>query len=315
MKILIWGAGGIGGFYGSKLQSAGHEVVYVARGIHLEALQNTGLTIHHPDYHFSDSVNAVCQNQLQRQYRCNDFDLIILSVKSTATASFVSDMGGWLSETNTPILSLQNGVDNERLLSEIVGEQRVLGGLAVRIGGHILEPGIIEAKGIAQVIFGQWQSNSHKKINNDNLLKKLLLIFNQADIDAFLSPDIRRELWRKLIINNGVNPLSVLTETDTRHLTSDPVLKRSVYKMMEETVLAAACDGVVLNQSDVEEMFELISTFDAIKTSMLVDYEKGRHVEVEAICDAVIERCHSINADCSVTELVSTLVKLKVSSK
>lgn len=312
MKILIWGAGGIGCYYGARLQASGNQVVYVARGNHLEALQNKGLVLRHPDFNFTSAVTALSQEQLNEQYQCDDFDLILLTFKSTATAAYVEEMSQWLRDSYTPILSLQNGVDNEKLLAEALDEDRILGGLAVRIGGHILEPGVVEAKGVAQVVYGQWPNNSNQQ---NKVLSLLPEAFSQSGIEAFLSSDIQRELWRKLLINNGVNPLSVITETDTRHITADPSLGRTVYKMMEETAKAASYDGVVLERSDIDEMFELISSFDAIKTSMLVDYEKGRPIEVDAICGAVIERCHATSTECPMTELIMALVSVKVSKR
>ena len=59
MKIIIWGAGGIGCYYGARLQQAGHQVVFVARGEHLLALKNTGLSLRHPEFKFHDSVEAL----------------------------------------------------------------------------------------------------------------------------------------------------------------------------------------------------------------------------------------------------------------
>ncbi|MGB0283009.1 MAG: ketopantoate reductase family protein [Neptuniibacter sp.] len=306
MRIVIWGAGGIGCYYGSKLQLAGHEITYVARGDHLEAMQLKGLVVEHERLSFSGAVSAVDQTELLNNYNCDDFDLIVLTVKANATQEIISQSRHWLSRGQTPVLSLQNGVENEQLIAEAVGNSRTLGGLAVRIGGHIQEPGVVTAKGIAQIVLGCWPSVAETN-NTKYFTEKLVDTFNRAGIPTTHSEDIQKELWRKLLINNGVNPLSALTELDTKSITHDSVYKHVVYKMMEETALAARNHGVDITERDVDEMFNLISEFDAIKTSMLVDKEKGRPLELDGICGPVLR--NTDNGQALLTALISNLLK------
>lgn len=309
MRIVIWGAGGIGCYYGSKLQLAGHEITYVARGDHLEAMQLKGLVVEHERLSFSGAVSAVDQTELLNNYNCDDFDLIVLTVKANATQEIISQSRHWLSRGQTPVLSLQNGVENEQLIAEAVGNSRTLGGLAVRIGGHIQEPGVVTAKGIAQIVLGCWPSVAETN-NTKYFAEKLVDTFNRAGIPTTHSEDIQKELWRKLLINNGVNPLSALTELDTKSITHDSVYKHVVYKMMEETALAARNHGVDVTERDVDEMFKLISEFDAIKTSMLVDKEKGRPLELDGICGPVLR--NTTNGQALMTAFVNRLLQPQV---
>lgn len=309
MKVAVWGAGGIGCYYGARLQCAGHEVVYVARGEHLGALQTQGLTIEHEAFQFSGQVRAVDQKTLLDKHHCAEFDLIIFAFKANSTAEILAAASTWLKQGECPVLSLQNGVENELLIAAVIGKERTLGGLAVRIGGHILEPGVVAAKGIAQVIMGNWPQQSQNppvKMLTDQLVET----FIAAKIDCTLSEDIQKALWKKLIINNGVNPLSALTGLDTRALTSDAVYGRYVYKMMQETAIAGEHAGVKLTQGDVDEMFKLISEFDAIKTSMLVDREKGRPLELDGICGPVLRNAGADQAE--ITALVNRLLSDQV---
>ena len=308
MKILIWGAGGIGCYYGARLQNSGNQVTYVARGEHLNALQSQGLKLSHPEFYYSGDVSAISEEQLISQRHSSDFDLIILAFKSTSTEESLIRLADWLKCSDTPILSLQNGVDNEQIIASLVGEERTVGGLAVRIGGHIIAPGVVEAKGVAQVVYGQWPNSRQ---HENAVVKRLDSAFAEAGIEAFQSSDVQKELWRKLMINNAVNPLSVLTEWDSRKVTSHPVYGKTVYSIMQETARAAAADNVDITEKDVDEMFALISGFDAIKTSMLVDYEKGRPLELEGISGPVIKRCKTLSIDCPFTELISSLVRTK----
>lgn len=308
MKFLIIGAGGIGCYYGARLLQAGHEVTFVARGDHLAAMQQHGLSVIHEALQFQAAVDAIDTETLLAQRRCADYDLILLTLKSGTTEDWLASTREWLQSAKTPVLSLQNGVDNEPLIAAVLGAARTLGGLAVRIGGHIIAPGHIEARGPAQVVMGRWPQQDAP----DAGLEALTDVLNAAQIPTRLTDNIRYELWKKLVINNGVNPLSALTGLDTRRLTADPVLGGKVYAMMQETALAARADGVSLTQADVDEMFALISQFDAIKTSMLVDREKGRPLELEEISGAVIRRCQQQGTSAPITELVQRLLQLEI---
>ncbi|RTE66397.1 2-dehydropantoate 2-reductase [Amphritea opalescens] len=308
MRFLVIGAGGIGCYYGARLQLQGHQVAYLARGEHLQALQNNGLSIHHPQLDFNQPVDALDIDQLQSRFQCQDFDLILLTLKAGATASILTQLADWLNTAETPVLSLQNGVDNEPVIEQALGRQRTLGGLAVRIGGHIIAPGKIEATGPAQIVMGSWPNQSSEQIFPAATLATFAAAFNEAGIPSQLSDDIRYELWRKLIINNGVNPLSALTRLDTQALTSHPTFGKTVYRMMQEVAKVSAADDVTLSQADVDEMFELICNFDAIKTSMLVDKEKGRPLELGGISGAVIQRAAQLKVEVPNTELVHALL-------
>lgn len=308
MRFLFIGAGGIGCYYGARLQLQGHHVCYLARGKHLQALQQKGLRVSHQELNFNTQVEAVDIDALKKDYQCADFDLILLTLKAGATSSILSQLESWLTSSDVPVLSLQNGVDNEPMIEQTLGRYRTLGGLAVRIGGHIIAPGEIEATGPAQVVFGSWPNHNSTQIFSPASLALFADVFNDAGIPARISNDIRHELWRKLLINNGVNPLSALTRLDTRSLTSHPTYGKTVYRMMQEVAAVSQADDVNLSQQDIDEMFELISSFDAIKTSMLVDKEKGRPLELDGISGAVIQRAQQLGIDVPNTELVHALL-------
>ena len=310
MRFLIVGAGGIGAYYGARLRAAGHEVLFLARGEHLEAMRTHGLRVTHPDFRFDQPVDAIDQASLIESRAADDFDLIVLTIKAGATASLMASLQPWLSDSSTPLLSLQNGVDNESVIAASIGAERTVGGLAVRIGGHIVSPGVVEATGVAQVVMGAWKRASDNP-PLQNRLQGVADAFNQASIPTTLSDDIQQALWRKLLINNGVNPLSALTRLDTRSLTAHPELTRTVYQLMEEAALAASADGVTMTRDDIDEMYRLICQFDAIKTSMLVDLEKGRPLELEAISGAVVERCKRLGREAPLSALIQALLALQ----
>jgi len=307
LRLLIVGAGGIGGYYAARLLHAGHEVVLTARGAHLAALQEQGLTVQYGDEVWSFPVQAMDHSGVVARYAPDDFDAIVVTLKSTATETMLAELGPWLYHGKVPVLSLQNGVDNEPALASLLGEHRVLGGLAVRIGGHIVQPGVVEAEGPAQIVMGEWPlaaGSDHRGL----LLQELQAEFEAAGIPTTVSENIRYELWRKLVINNGVNPLSALTGLDTRSLTHHPEFQKIVHGMMAETVAASKADNVNLGPEDLAEMFDLISNFNAIKTSMLIDKEKGRPLELDSIAGAVLRRCERLGVEAPYTMTVNALL-------
>ncbi len=307
MKFAMLGAGGIGCYYAARLIDAGHECVLVARGEHLHSLQQNGLNLEHPEYQFHAPVAATDVAGLCREYDCNNFDLLILGAKGGATASILDEMESWLAQGNAPVLSIQNGVTNEELIEQRIGKERTIGGLGIYISGHIVSPGHIKAQGAGQIDFGAWP-NAESNPTMAEFCHTLETVFTDAGIHIRLYDDVRYALWRKLVLNNGVNPLTALTDQKTGMITKDPILSHTVRTMMAETARAANAAGVKLTDADVEEMFDLICNFGDIKTSMQVDMESGRSLEVNEICGPVIEYCKKINQPAATTELICRLL-------
>ena len=140
-------------------------------------------------------------------------------------------------------------------------------------------------------------------------LKNLQDAFNQAKIPTFLSSNIKLELWKKLIINNGVNAICALLRKETGVIMHHEKLSKIVYGLMRETANAALNKGISISKEDVDEMFELITNFDSIKPSMLVDVENNREIELEEICNVVIRNCEAQNLDAPYTRTISTLLE------
>jgi 2-dehydropantoate 2-reductase len=270
------------------------------------------LRVNHPEWRFDAPVKACSLEQFLQNPSPPEADLIILCVKAIDTEAVADRLADRLGESSAPVLSLQNGVDNEAVLTRRLGAERVLGGLAVRIGSHLTAPGVIDAVGPAQVVMGQWPTAAASS-NSAELLDRLDAVFNQAGIPTKVTDNIQLELWRKLVINNGVNPLSALTRLDTGTLVHDPGLSQIVYGLMTETAAAAAADGVMLSETDCREMVELLLLFDPIKTSMLVDFEHNRPLETEEICGAVLSRSRRLQREAPYTFTVYQLLRLAAS--
>lgn len=309
MKLIVFGAGGVGSYFAAKLLQAGHDVLLVARGDHLRALQTEGLHVLHPDFTFLSPVTALCMDALLHVDPF-EYDAVLLLTKSTATREAAQFLASWLKKQVKPpyIVSLQNGVENEAILCDYFAEEYVIGGLTRKIGAHIVIPGRVEAVGSAETILGTMCSTSE----NEQFLDTLSRTFNEVDIPTQTTYDIKQELWKKLIINNGVNALCALLEVKTGVLFEHTKLASLVYGLMQETAKAARSLHVKISEEDVNAMFELIKHFDSIKPSMLVDLEQKRSLEIEEICGVVIRALHQINDDAPYTKTVATLLEFKM---
>jgi len=312
MKIAVLGAGGIGCYYGARLISAGYKVVFIARGEHQQALRRQ-LSLTHPGFSFSAPVDSRTLEEFGNAQSASSTELILVCCKSADTPGLLQQLKPWLARNPLcTLLSLQNGVTNEDHMLRALGAERTLSGLAVRIGAHVLAPGVVEATGRGEIELGAWPSVQA----NPTASLRAQAIFNvlqQAGIPVTLCADMRYAKWRKLVINNGVNPLSALTFLDTRGMTRDPVLRPFIHALMQETVTAANLAGVAMDASVADDMLDLITGFDAIKTSMLVDREKGRPLELDDICGPVIQQYEAAGLVATHTALVSTLLQHNLS--
>jgi 2-dehydropantoate 2-reductase len=303
MHICIIGAGGVGCYYGARLVQHGVKVSFIARGEHLKAIQEKGLHVKHSEFDFFQEVEAY-DMQMLMQKNPRDFDAIIVLVKAMYTEEIAKDLQTWCSSFSPYIISLQNGVENETILAKYLNPQKVIGGLSVKIGAHIIKPGVVNAVGVAQTPLGLWEESEEGKV----FLEELVKVFNKSAIPTTISENIALELWKKLLINNGVNPICALLERKTKEVVLDEKLSQIVLGMMHETALAAKNVGVDISKEIVNEMFEIIKKFDSIKPSMFVDKEHNRPMELEEICGVVIRNCAQMGLDAPYTKTIATLL-------
>ena len=149
MRIAVLGSGGIGGYYGTRLANAGHDVVFVARGAHLEAMQHRGLTVRTPEGETTIAVMATADTS-----RVGPVDLVLFCVKSFDTEPAARALKP-LMASDTTVLTLQNGIDNASGIAEIVGTASVLPG-AVYVALQLPHPDVVvRTGGEGRIVFGE----------------------------------------------------------------------------------------------------------------------------------------------------------------
>lgn len=304
---MILGAGGVGSYYGAKLLDGGCEVLFVARADHLKALKQDGLKLSSSTYSFEGQVRAYSFEELS-QGELEDTDVIILAVKSTATKEISQRLNPiYLSCKKQPyILSIQNGVENEEVLCEYFPKQKIIGGLTRKIGAHIIKPGVVEVAGSAvETIIGAWE----KQIDDEKILEAIASDLKNSNLKCEVVEDMKLELWKKLLINNGVNAICALLHVKTGVVMHHEKISKIVYGLMNEAAIAGQKVGVRISKEDVNTMFNLISNFDSIKPSMLVDREFKRPLEINEICGIVIRYCEALGQDAPYTRTIATLLE------
>ena len=270
MKILVMGAGAIGAYFGARLQQAGEDVVYCARGENLRVLRERGLDI--TSIRGDLRLGPVVATDDPRQFA--PYDLILFCVKVYDTEAAAAQIRGCLAPGGA-ILTLQNGVENEDRLTALFGAGSVMGGNA-RVGVELTAPGKIVHQTTGTIEFGELDGIITPRAD------AIAQAMRRAGIFGALSTNIRASRWDKLMWNAAFNTVTTLTRRTVGEVLDDPEGYALVRNLMMEVRAAAAADGVELSG---ERIAQILTHSDRnlrpLKTSTLQDLERGKPLEVE----------------------------------
>lgn len=273
MKVLILGAGAIGSYFGGML-SKKYEVTLIGREAHINAIKKNGLKI-------TGKTNIRAYPKAFTDISESDkSDLIILTVKSYDTKKAIIEAIPYIK--NSLVLSLQNGLNNEEIISKIIGEN-VIGGITSN-GVTFVLPGEIYHAGVGETVIGELNF----KITNR--IKKIQKMFNSVGINCKVSKNIIGEIWAKTIVNACINPITAIYR-----IKNGEILKNLKYlKILEEVCMegieVAKKANVKLPDCDILEKTKEIARKTANnKSSMLQDIEMGKKTEIDAINGAIVE--------------------------
>src|SRR5438552_814255 len=228
MRIVVMGAGGVGGYFGAKLARAGETVTLIARGEHLTAIQRDGLRIRSSVE--GESVVRLAAGAGVRGLSAAE--VILFCVKSFDTETAAERIRPIVGP-DTAVLSLQNGVDNEDTIDEILGPGHAMGGVA-QVFAAIDRPGVIAHHFAGRIIFGELDGRLTPRAES------LARAFARAAIDAELSTDIRRAPWEKYVLICAVAGMTALTRCPIRLIRDTPWCVRMLRASVEETVASLA---------------------------------------------------------------------------
>lgn len=247
MKILIYGIGGAGGYFGAKLAKAGYEVTMIARGKHLEAIRKNGLEVESINGNFRVFPKLATDNFEE----VSTPDLVILGVKSWQIAETATLLKAIITE-KTMVLPLQNGADNVEKLLRILPQKNVLAGLC-KIVSFIESPGKIKHASFEPLItFGEINNSITPRI------KKVQEIFNNSEITNNIPEDIQLEIWKKFLFIVTISGIGGLTRVPIGKIVESDYLFDLMQKTALEILTVANAKNVALTPEHIEEVFEII---------------------------------------------------------
>ncbi len=278
MRIAVFGAGGVGGYFGGRLAQAGEQVVFIARGDHLNAIQSNGLKVDSiaGDFHISPAEAS------DDPQRVGIVDAILVAVKAWLVPQAALAMRP-LVGAETFVVPLENGVEAPGQLSEALGAKHVLGGLC-QISSLIAAPGHIRHVGIdPYVAFGEMDSSHSQRA--DMLLKS----FQRAGVKAAIPDDIQVAMWDKFLFIASVSGVGAVTRSPMGIYRSQPETRQMLVAAMQEILEVAQMRGVRLPEDIVEKRLAFIdNTGPSVMASMQRDILEGRPSELESQNGAVV---------------------------
>ncbi len=274
-SYAIIGAGALGGFYGARLQRAGCDVHFLLHSDY-EHVRKHGLICESKDGDFTlPRVNAYCD--ARDMPRC---DVVCVCLKTTQN-HLLPELLPPLAQGDAAVFVMQNGLGIEDEVAKIVGPQRVMGGLCFLCSNKI-GPGHIRHLDYGDVRIGEYSADG-TPIGVTNRMRQIAADFERAGISTELSPDLLLARWEKLVWNIPYNGLSVALDSTTDHLMADPHTRALVQELMSEVVTDAAACGRRIAPEFVQDMLDRTDRMKPYRTSMKIDYDERRPMEVEAI--------------------------------
>ena len=271
----ILGTGALGGFYGAKLQKSGLEVHYLLKSDYQQVSEN-GLIIESKDGDFTlPQVNAY--NNVDKMPQC---DVVIISLKTTQN-QLLPDLLPPIVKDDGVVLVLQNGLGIEADVAKIVNNVSIIGGLCFLCSNKVA-PGHIHHLDYGQITLGAYAAN-YQATGITKKMREVGTDFENAGISIELLEDLLLGRWKKLVWNIPYNGLSVILNATTNELMADLYSRTLVEGLMNEVSLGAKSTGRLIPASFIQTMLDYTVKMKPYRTSMKIDFDEKRPLEVEAI--------------------------------
>jgi 2-dehydropantoate 2-reductase len=287
--IAIVGAGAVGCYYGGRLAEHGCDVHFLTNTGY-EHLRRQGLIVKSPDGDFTIAAGDL---HIYRQVSAMPkADWVIVTLKTTANAFFEPLIAPLLKE-QTPILTLQNGLGNEEQLGALFGSNRILGGLAF-VCSNRMEDGSIRHIDHGEIRLGEFDGPPRART------REIAELFNSSKVRCQVLEDLRHGRWEKLVWNVPFNGLGAALDKTTDKLIATAQGRSLVCRLMLEIIATAAGAGIRLPADLLDRKIKETQTMGAYRTSMQIDKQEGRPMEIEAILHRPLEmaRANHIPAPC-----------------
>jgi len=298
MRIAAMGAGGVGGYFGARLQQAGHDVTFFARGRHLEAIRANGLKVESPH---GDALLKV--RVLEDPREAGVVDVVLFAVKLWDTEAAAEKLRPVVGP-DSAIIPFQNGVESIARLRKVFPEKAVLGGSAY-IATRVKAPGVIEHTGeMSRLQFGPVVPSQEEKA------EAFLAACREAKINAEIPADIVKANWEKFVFLVAVSSATAVARAPLGVVRSDPDLRWLFEQAMRETWRLGRAHGVALADDFVEARMKFADGLHAgMKASLAHDLENRGRLEAPWLCGAVARMSEEVGLEAPVNRAVYAALK------
>ncbi|HVN95746.1 MAG TPA: 2-dehydropantoate 2-reductase [Syntrophorhabdaceae bacterium] len=278
MRIAVFGTGGAGGYFGAQLARAGEDVVFIARGKHLEAIRQHGLCLETT----AGEVLIQPAQVTDDPHRAGPVDVVLLGVKTwqvTEAARAIKPMMG----SDTFVVPLENGVEASSQLAEVLGPKRVVGGLCGTLS-WIVGPGRIRSIGESHFIkFGELTGGPSGRT------EKLRVAFQRAGVKVEVPSDIQVSLWEKFLVVVSFGGIGAVSRAPIGVIRTIPETRQLLTQALTEVILVAKARHVGLPDDSMEKAMAFLSSLaPSGTTSLQRDIAEGKPSELEAWNGAVV---------------------------
>jgi len=288
MNVIVLGAGAIGSVYAAKL-AANHDVTVVARGAHVQAINREGLRMIGREVltapvRATTAVDAVPPNTL-----------VLLTTKVNDNRAAAASIAH-LVRDDTIILCVQNGLHGERIVKAAIGDRSVVLRAVTQFGAIFREPGVVDLK-----------VSGYTLIEAGDRSRAIASLLTASGLDGRVSDDINVDVWRKLIFNCVINPITSIIGTEVGGI-ADVGLDALNQIVIDECLHVARADGVAF---DIDFLHALKEVFGPSRNiaSMRQDLLKGKPTEIDHMNGAVVELGRRYGIACPVNAALVTIIK------
>jgi len=302
MRIGVLGAGSMGSLFAGSLAGSGGDTVLLAReSAHVDAIRDGGLRLRRHDGS-ATTVSVPVSTDPEDVPPC---DAVLVCVKSYDTDAALREWGDAVREAD--VCTFQNGLGNAETLGEHLDPARVLAGTtshgAVREG-----PGVVRHAGVGETRVGRYFAG------NDAAVRDLADALTGAGVETTVVADPRAAVWRKVLVNVGINAATALARVENGALVESESGRRLLRRAVVEATRVARAEGVEVGADAVTETLTVAERTASNRSSMRQDVEAGRRTEVEALHGAVVDRADAHDLPAPVNRTLADLVRLAQSS-
>jgi 2-dehydropantoate 2-reductase len=278
MRMAVMAAGAVGGYFGARMAAAGHDVAFIARGAHRDAIRREGLRLestlgdlHLEDVNVTDDPRAV-----------GPVDVVLFAVKLWDTEQ-AGELARPLVGPATRVITLQNGVDSVERLAPILGDAATIGG-STYIVANIASPGVIRHTGpMARIRCGRLDRRP------DAVLAGHVAQIKAAGIDITLADDMLLDIWKKFVLLSGTSGITASTRQPLGVVRDDPDMRAFFFQLMHETLAVGRAAGVAFPADFSSELEQTVAAFPpTMRASMANDLAAGNRLELDWLAGKVV---------------------------